>query len=86
MNDVKEKEKSDKEILIGLVDNVMQGKTSYTHKLGRKPLGHSVINVCDMLLSTHSIGGAAKELNCSRGYIYKILKQEGMTPKVILKK
>jgi len=68
------------------LDDIVQGKGLSTRKLGRKPLGHSVINVCDMLLSTHSIGGAAKELNCSRGYIYKILKQEGMTPKVILKK
>ena len=84
MNDVLEKEQIDKELLTGLVDNVIQGKTSYTHKLGRKPLSHSVNKVCDTLLSTRSIGGAAKELNCSRGYIYQVLKQVGKTPKEVL--
>jgi hypothetical protein len=86
MKEIITKEESDKDVLTKIVDDIVQGKSGYTHKLGRKPLEHSVINVCDTLLSAHSIGGAAKELKCSRGYIYKILKQQGMTPKAVLNK
>ena len=85
-NEIIEQENSDKEILRKVVDDIMNGKSLYTRKLGRKPLNHSVKNVCDTLLSTHSIGLAAKELNCSRGYIYQVLKQVGMTPKEVLAK
>jgi hypothetical protein len=84
MKKIIEKEQTDKEFLTGLVDNIIQGKTSYTHKLGRKPLEHSVNKVCDTLLSTHSIKLTAKELKCSRGYIYQVLKQAGKTPKEVL--
>jgi len=84
MKNIITKEESDKEVLTKVVDDIVQGKGLSTRKLGRKPLGHSVINVCDMLLSTHSISLAAKELNCSRGYIYQVLKQAGTTPKEVL--
>lgn len=85
-NKVIEQEDSDKELLDRFVDNIIQGKSLPTRKLGRKPLNYNVKNVCDTLLSTHSIDLAAKELNCSRGYIYQVLKQRGMTPKGVLNK
>jgi hypothetical protein len=83
-NGVIEQEKSDKETLTRVVDEIIQGKSLPAHKLGRKPFNYSVKNVCDTLLSTHSINLAAKELNCSRGYIYQVLKQAGKTPKEVL--
>jgi hypothetical protein len=84
MKEIITKEESDKEVLTKIVDDIVQGKSGCTHKLGRKPLSHSVKNVSDTLLSTHSISLAAKELNCSRGYIYQVLKQAGKTPKEVL--
>jgi hypothetical protein len=86
MKEIITKEESDKEVLTKVVDNIIQGKGLPTCKLGRKPLNHSVKNVSDTLLSTHSIGLAAKELNCSRGYIYQVLKQAGTTPKEVMAK
>ena len=85
-NKIIEHENSDKEILRKVIDDIMNGKSFCTRKLGRRPLNHSVKNVSDTLLATHSIGLAAKELNCSRGYIYQVLKQAGTTPKEVLTK
>jgi hypothetical protein len=41
---------------------------------GRKPLDITVNNVYDALQLYSTVSAAAKELGCSRGYIYKILK------------
>jgi hypothetical protein len=84
MKEIIQKEEEDKEILTRVVDDILQGKTNYSHKLGRKPLNWNVNKVCDTLLATHSINLAAKELNCSRGYIYQVLKQAGKTPKEVM--
>lgn len=51
---------------------------------GRKPLGHSVNLICDTLKRTRSVKGAAEELACSRGYIYKELKKAGLTAKEVI--
>jgi hypothetical protein len=86
MKNIITKEESDKEVLTKVVDNIVQGKSGYTHKTGRKPFNYSVKNVYDTLLSTRSISLAAKELNCSRAYIYQVLKEQRMTLKEVLMK
>jgi molybdenum-dependent DNA-binding transcriptional regulator ModE len=47
---------------------------------GRKPLNITVKNVCDAIKACGTVTAAAKELGCSRGYIYKVLKREGINP------
>ena len=86
MKEIITKEESDKEVLTKVVDDIVQGKSGYTRKTGRKRFSYSVKNVYDTLLSTRSISLAAKELSCSRGYIYQVLKQAGTTPKKVLAK
>ena len=51
---------------------------------GRKPKNIPVIFICDKLQATHSIKQAAEELDCSRGYIYKVLKAAGLKVKEIM--
>lgn len=53
--------------------------------LGRKPLAIAVTIVYDTLRLYRSVALAAKELNCSRGYIYKTLKENGLTVKEVVK-
>ncbi len=50
------------------------GKPVVVNGLGRKPFNIPVNNVCDALEKHRNVAAAAKELNCSPGYIYKILK------------
>jgi hypothetical protein len=45
---------------------------------GRKPLNISVKFVCDALQKHGTVAAAASELGCSRGYVYKILKEAGI--------
>lgn len=54
------------------------GQTLSVSGLGRKRLNHSVEIVCDTLTGTGSVTGAAKQLGCSRAYIYKVLKTNGL--------
>lgn len=54
------------------------GRTTVVHGLGRKPLNITVKNVCDALQKHHNISVAAGELDCSRAYIYKVLKENGL--------
>jgi hypothetical protein len=51
---------------------------------GRKPKDLPVIFVCDKLQATRSVTQAAAELGCSRGYIYKVLKNQGTIPKDVI--
>ncbi len=46
--------------------------------LGRKPLNIPVKNVCDCILRHSSVDTAAQELGCSRAYIFKVLKANGL--------
>jgi len=48
--------------------------------LGRERLNHTVKIVCDALRQCHTVTATARKLNCSRAYIYKVLKANGMTP------
>ena len=45
---------------------------------GRKPLNITVKNVCDALQAHGTVASAARELGCSRGYIYKALQEPEM--------
>ena len=45
---------------------------------GRRPLNITVKNVCDALEKHHNVAAAAEELICSRGYIYKVLDENGL--------
>jgi len=51
---------------------------------GRKPKDLPVIFVCDKLKATRSVKQAAEELDCSRGYIYKVLKAAGLGVREIM--
>jgi len=51
---------------------------------GRKRLDIPVKLVCDTLKATLSVKDTAQELNCSRGYIYKVLKEKGLTPREVI--
>jgi hypothetical protein len=50
---------------------------------GRKRLGIPVKNVCDALAGNSTVRQAAEKLGCSRGYIYKVLKEHGVSPKAL---
>jgi molybdenum-dependent DNA-binding transcriptional regulator ModE len=39
-----------------------------------------VINICDTVKAKGSIRAAARELGCSRAYIYKVLQANGINP------
>ena len=54
------------------------GKPVAVNGLGRKPLNIPLKNVCEALQSHRSVGAAAQELNCSQGYIFKVLKANGL--------
>jgi hypothetical protein len=54
------------------------GKPVVVNGFGRRPLSIPVNKVYDALHQHHSVTTAARELGCSRGYIYKILKDSGL--------
>lgn len=49
--------------------------------LGRKRLPIPVKNVLDALRAYPTVKAAARSLSCSRGYVYKVLRDAGLTPK-----
>jgi len=49
--------------------------------LGRKRLNIPLKNVCDTIQDCRDITLAAERLGCSRGYIYKVLKEQGRSPR-----
>ena len=51
------------------------GKPVAVNGFGRPRLNIPVNKVCDALQLHHSVTAAARELGCSRGYIYKVLKE-----------
>lgn len=54
------------------------GKSVVVNGLGRKRLNIPLIIVCESLRTHHSVESAAKELNCSPGYIFNILKANNL--------
>ena len=55
------------------------GKSVVVNGFGRRPLNIVVTKVCDSLQLHRSVVLAANELGCSRAYIYKVLKADGLT-------
>jgi hypothetical protein len=54
--------------------------------IGRPRLNIAVIKVYDTLEACSSVTLAAQELCCSRGFIYRILKDHGLSAKDIISK
>ena len=54
------------------------GKPLVVNGFGRPRLNMPVKKICDALRLHHSVTAAARELGCSRGYIYKVLKESGL--------
>ena len=54
--------------------------------LGRKPLQIPVTNIYDAIRRRRQVSLAARELDCSPAYIYKVLKLNGLTPEQVMGK
>jgi len=52
---------------------------------GRRPLNIPVTKVYDALQLQRSVAATATELGCSRAYIYKILKDNGLKAEDVIK-
>jgi hypothetical protein len=61
------------------------GKPVVVNGFGRRPLNIPVNKVYNALHRCRSVTTAARELGCSRGYIYKILKDSGLKAEDIIK-
>ena len=61
------------------------GEKVVVNGLGRKSLDIPVKNVYDAIQRHGSVAGAARFLGCSRGYIYKVLKDHGSRLRCISK-
>ena len=62
------------------------GKSVVVNGLGRKPLNIPLKNVCESLRSHRNVKAAAEELNCSPGYIFNVLKANGLKLKDVIAK
>jgi len=62
------------------------GGTIEVKGLGRKPLNIGVKNVYDTVQACSTARSAAEKLGCSRPYLYKVLKSNGLTRKEIMTK
>ena len=60
------------------------GKSVMVNGLGRKRLNIPLKNVCESLRAHRNVVAAAQELNCSQGYIFKVLKANGLKLKDII--
>jgi hypothetical protein len=60
------------------------GKSVVVNGLGRKKLNILFKNVYDALQAYRDVGQAATSLGCSRGYIYKLCKDRGTTPRDVI--
>ena len=61
------------------------GKAIAALGIGRAATNIAVTDVCDALRLRRSVLAAAESLGCSRGLIYKILKENGLTPADVIK-
>ena len=62
------------------------GERVVVNGLGRKRLNIPLKNICEALRSDGTVAAAARELHCSQGYIFNILKSSGLKPKNIIEK
>ena len=61
------------------------GETISVNGLGRKPLNIPLKIVCESLKAHRDMVAAAQELNCSQGYIFAVLKANGLKLKDVFK-
>jgi hypothetical protein len=61
------------------------GKKIAINGLGRKPLNIPLKNVYECLKKHHGVTRATQELGCSQGYIFKVLKDNGLSLKDVFK-
>ncbi len=62
------------------------GESIVVNGLGRKRLNIPLKNICEALRSDGNVAAAARELHCSQGYIFNILKSHGLKPRDIIEK
>ncbi|MFC1945467.1 hypothetical protein ACFLWF_01795 [Chloroflexota bacterium] len=62
------------------------GKPVVVNGLGRKRLDIPLKNICDELQAHKNVKTAAEQLNCSSGYIFKVLKANGLKLKDVIEK
>lgn len=62
------------------------GESVVVNGLGRKPLNIPLKNVCDALQRHSSVVAATRELGCSQGYIFGVLKDNGLKLKDVVKR
>ena len=60
------------------------GYSVLVNGLGRKPLNIPLKNIRECLIKHHSIVEAASELSCSQGYIFGVLKVNGLKLKDVI--
>ena len=60
------------------------GKQVEVNGLGRKPLNIPLTNVLESLQAHGSVVAAARELSCSQGYIFNVLKASGLKVKDVI--
>jgi hypothetical protein len=60
------------------------GQSVVVNGLGRKPLNMPLKIVCEAIQAHHSVVAAANELGCSQGYIFKVLKANGLKLKDVI--
>jgi len=61
------------------------GKSVVVNGLGRRRLNIPLKNVCESLKAHRNVLAAANELNCSQGYIFGVLKANGLKLKDVIK-
>ncbi len=62
------------------------GQDVVVNGLGRKRLNIPLKNICEALQAHRNVVVAAQELNCSQGYIFNVLKANGLKLKDIFNK
>jgi len=62
------------------------GGTVVVNGLGRKPLNIPLKKVCESLQEHRNVDAVAQELNCSQGYIFNVLKTNGLKLKDVINK
>ena len=62
------------------------GHSVEVNGLGRKPLNIPLKIVCESLRAQRNIAATARELGCSQGYIFGVLKANGLRLKDVIKK
>ena len=61
------------------------GQPVTVNGLGRKRLNIPLKNVCESLRIHRSVVDAANELDCSQGYVFGVLKANGLKVKDVIK-